>query len=328
MESYLHLFETEQEFDAQYEGSGYTEPWVSYTMETSAVTFNKGPHDYSQDYLTFEILSAGNICWFVEEESENPKTIEYKLNDGNWTSLTPKDDSSAIISVVPGDKVMFRGNNATYMDSDTGGYNKFEGSTAVFNLCGNIMSLVAGDNFATATTLTGTYNFATMFNYTSAVSASNLILPATALTEYCYMSMFEGCGSLIQAPELPATTLAEVCYQNMFQGCTSLTTAPAILPATTLADSCYQYMFYGCTSLTSAPELPATTLADNCYEGMFDECENLNYVKCLATDISAEGCTSDWLHHVSSTGTFITPSSTQWTTGVSGIPTGWTRVNA
>ena len=127
---------------------------------------------------------------------------------------------------------------------------------------------------------------------------------------------------------LPATTLADGCYGDMFRNCTSLTTAPA-LPATTLADRCYQNMFMSCTSLTTAPELPATTLANSCYGGMFWDCTNLNYIKCLATDISASGCINYWLNGVSSTGTFVKASSmTSWTTGVSGIPTGWTIIDA
>ena len=86
--------------------------------------------------------------------------------------------------------------------------------------------------------------------------------------------MFDGCTSLITAPELPATTLASSCYDSMFKNCSSLTTAPS-LPARTLANSCYNSMFSGCTSLTTAPSLPATTLAESCYWCMFYGCANL-----------------------------------------------------
>lgn len=73
--------------------------------------------------------------------------------------------------------------------------------------------------------------------------------------------------------------------------------------------------------------LPATTLAAYCYYGMFNGCENLSSVTCLATDISAENCTVDWLKGVSSTGTFTKASSmNDWTTGENGIPSGWTVV--
>ena len=147
-------------------------------------------------------------------------------------------------------------------------------------------------------------------------------LPATTLAEYCYYDMFSGCTSLTQAPELPAKTLAYSCYGSMFRGCPSLTTAPE-LPATTLADWCYGYMFQGCTSLTTAPELPATTLAYSCYEYMFRGCSNLNYIKCLATDRSATSCTYNWVLGVSATGTFVKAADTSWSTGTSGVPSGW-----
>ena len=88
-------------------------------------------------------------------------------------------------------------------------------------------------------------------------------------------------------------------------------------------------MFNGCTSLTTAPELPATTLAEYCYRYMFNGCTSLNYIKCLATDISAIGCTTDWVNGVSSTGTFVKKAAmTGWTRGKNGIPTGWTIQNA
>ena len=149
-------------------------------------------------------------------------------------------------------------------------------------------------------------------------------LPATTMALNCYNSMFETCTSLTTVPELPATTLASRCYYRMFHGCTALTSAPE-LPATTLAENCYGSMFETCTSLTTVPELPATTLTNMCYYYMFDGCTHLNYIKCLATDISASSCTSNWVRGVASTGTFVkNPNMSSWTTGDNGIPSGWT----
>ena len=111
----------------------------------------------------------------------------------------------------------------------------------------------------------------------------------------------------------------------MFDSCTSLTVAPSKLPATTLVDSCYKYMFNGCTSLTVAPELPATTLAETCYICMFYGCTNLSSITCLATNISANGCTANWVKGVIASGTFTKAASmSSWTTGNDGIPSSWT----
>ncbi len=151
-------------------------------------------------------------------------------------------------------------------------------------------------------------------------------LPVTTLVESCYSGMFRYCTGLTEAPELPATTLARECYSGMFQGCTGLTEAPA-LPATTLAENCYSSMFYGCSGLTEAPALPAMTLVRGCYSGMFADCKNLSCVTCLATDISGINCTPNWLYNVAATGTFIKAKSVDWSTGISGIPEGWTVVD-
>jgi hypothetical protein len=62
---------------------------------------------------------------------------------------------------------------------------------------------------------------------------------------------------------------------------------------------------------------------------MFSNCTNLNHITCLATNISASICVSNWTKMVASTGTFIKhPSMNDWTTGTSGIPSGWTVVDA
>ncbi len=176
-------------------------------------------------------------------------------------------------------------------------------------------------------------------------------LPATTLVDNCYQEMFSACSSLASAPELPATTLADWCYNLMFSGCSSLTTPPELpvtnlkqhcygsmfyscknlavapeLPATNLKRYCYDSMFYGCTSLTSAPDLPAATLEGYCYREMFKGCSSLNSVTCLATDISATDCTTDWLDGVAATGTFTQAPGVAWPTGANGIPSGWTVV--
>ena len=519
MSKYLHYFEAEGAFENAYYGEKYHEPWVSRTidwdLETDRVDYNMSEEEKRDRYkkipLTFEITSDGDIRW-VASATTFTKTIEYKKNDSEWASITSNTGASApSISVVSGDTIQFRGDNATY-SSGYGRNNCFSGTTCGFKIKGNIMSLIDSTGFTTALTLTDGYNFNGLFlNCSYLTDASKLVLPATALTQGCYrsmfakcwrlaevpelpattlasecyqgmyagcpitaapelpaltgatycyggmfsgctllssppviklttldsqccISMFEGCRSLTTAPELPATILATSCYASMFRGCSSLTTAPELpatilagscystmfagctslttapeLPASALVSSCYQYMFSGCTSLTTAPELPATTLANYCYRGMFNrctgltttpailpattlaeycydgmfsqcyglttapvlpattlanycydamfnqctgltaapelpattlanycyrsmfyECFNISYIKCLATNISASNCTSQWVAGVQTTsGTFVKNANmSSWTTGFNGIPSNWTVQDA
>lgn len=41
MSKYLHTFDTDSQFEAEYTGPDYKEPWVSYTRENHEVNFNK-----------------------------------------------------------------------------------------------------------------------------------------------------------------------------------------------------------------------------------------------------------------------------------------------
>jgi len=179
-------------------------------------------------------------------------------------------------------------------------------------------------------------------------------LPATELAEACYFKMFSGCGELVNAtelsamtlapkcywqmfynckklqaaPDLPATTLAQDCYTSMFSRCENLSVAPEVLPATTLVKNCYNEMFYGCKNLEVAPELPATTLTPGCYYSMFNGCSKLHNIKCLATNIDADNCVTNWVQGVASSGCFVkAPAMASWTTGVSGIPADWIVMN-
>ena len=292
---------------------------------------------YSGQYLTFRAREAGTFSF--------SNAMSYSLDSGTtWTTL---EGGTSTPTIASGETVMWKGNSRPY---EGGGIGTFS-STGEFDVEGNAMSLLFGDDFEGETSLTGKdYAFQTLFNGCSnLISAENLVLPATTLADSCYNEMFFGCTSLTTAPELPATTLVDLCYYSMFRGCTSLTTAPSLpattladdcynemfmgctslttapsLPATTLATTCYAYMFNGCTSLTTAPELPATTLANWCYYGMFWDCTSLNYIKCLATNKSATYCTSYWVRNVASSGTFIKDANTTWPSGTSGIPENWT----
>lgn len=234
--------------------------------------------DYSKEYLTFIVTSGGTIVWRKAGSNAQNLSISYSINNGTWTTITASSTTGAAINVVAGDEVRFKGTNSSY--SKSGSYVtacRFAG-TATCCVCGNIMSLIYGDNFIGQSKLPSANTFCGLF--------------------FSYSKM------------------------------TSDEEHKLVLPATTLTNDCYHHMFYGCSKLTIAPELPAPTLKSLCYTEMFGGCSKLNYIKCLATDISADRCTNYWLNGVSKTGTFVKAASMEtWKTGSSGIPTGWTVEN-
>ena len=262
MGKYIKLFNTHAEYEAFIQTNDFIKPNVSHCVQEDDVHYN--PWTWAEEYLTFVAKESGTFTF----TPQNSNVISYSTDGGEtWTEGNN-------VSVSNGDEVLWKG-TMTPSSSYPYGIGNFV-SVGNYDVQGNVMSLLYGDNYKKQTDLTGKgYAFYRLFyQNTKVINAENLSLPATTLVDYCYQAMFQGCTNLTTAPELPATTLAYYCYNNMFNGCTSLTTAPT-LSATTLADYCYQYMFQDCTSLTTAPELPATTLAGGCYQRMFQGCTTL-----------------------------------------------------
>lgn len=266
----------------------------------STIIYQNAYENPSLTPLTFDIISSGTIYWKTTSSSFT-KTISYSKDNGlTWNSITPT-ESGASISVDSGDEIMFRGNNSVYHNGMSD-YNSFSSSTGTkFNSRGNIMSLVDENNYTGLTSISSNCFSSLFYSCTGLISVENLLLPITTLANSCYYGMFYGCTSLTQAPELPATTLAPYCYRSMFSNC---------------------------TSLTQAPELPAQLLVTSCYEYMFNGCSSLNYIKCLGNDRDGGRTTNEWVSNVSTTGTFVKDSTMSWSSGTSGIPSGWTVIDA
>ena len=258
--------------------------------EEDTVNFTYTTERDSACPLTFVVISGGTITW-RQGANATAKTISYSLNGGPWTEITSTTGGSDI-NVSKGDILRFKGNNTAYSNGAAYNYSNWFSGSAYFNTCGNIMSLVYGDDFADKKTLSSNATFSYLFFKAKIKDTSNIFMPATGLTNSCYTGMFVQCSGLTDGPkELPATTAPNHCYSYMFSGCTNLTYAPT-LPATTLGNRCYMYMFYYCTKIETPPELPATVMQPYCYSNMFYGCSGLKTAPALPSTTLAQGCYS------------------------------------
>lgn len=279
--------------------------------------------DMTSTPLTLEAVEAGTI----NIVNPNLLTIEYNKNGEGWTAAS---NNPISIGVAAGDQVQLRGDNQAYcLMTEFGEKPTQITATNDIYVYGNVMSLISSIGFVTLTTLpvvggSGPYDSDNTFAYLFTTSGEyldpvinttirnhptkDIVLPALNVTRCGYMYMFARCQNLTRAPELPATELGWGCYHQMF--CS--------------------------TAIERAPVLAAATVPHEGYSSMFDQCANLNYVKCLATDISAQGSTGFWLNGVAATGTFVKADGMDdWTVGpqdecgsIHGIPAGWTVKNA
>ena len=92
----------------------------------------------------------------------------------------------------------------------------------------------------------------------------------------------------------------------------------------------YYETFANCSHLEEAPYIPLLKISywglGQNFVNMFKNCTNLNKIECLLLN-PTEDSFSGWTNGVSATGTFVKHPNATWTTGTSGIPTGWTVID-
>lgn len=296
---------TLSEYQVSYDsGATWTTTGTSATTLIEADSTDCGyvPIDYSGQYFTTVARENGTFS-FAKSSANTNTDIQYSLDSGStWNTLA---SGSSTPTVTTGNKVYWKGTlNAVDNNSEYMGIGKFS-STGQFDVEGNTMSLLYGDNFVNQTTISDCA-LANLFSLcTTIINAKNMVLPATTVPYYGYYMMFFYCQNLLTAPELPATTLGNEAYDSMFRSCSNLLSSPE-LPAATLGIGAYDDYFY---------------------QSMFRECSKLKYIKCLATNVDTRYF-NNWLYRASSTGTFVKDANTTWPSGTSGIPSGWTIQNA
>lgn len=267
--------------------------------------------DYSKYYLTF-IAAQDNVQFSLSSNIENETTtLQYSLNNGlTWVSIN-SDELTPVINF--GQQISFKA-NIVPTESGVGTFS----STGYFNIKGNPMSLLLGDNYYEVYDISSYPNaFRNLFRENKfCKNAQHMSLCATTLSEYCYGHMFYNCSALETPPlKLPALSISVNAYRSMFNQCSSMIISPEIaatqcnnygcysmfqaskitdtpeLLFTTIGDYALAYMFYRCKSLINSCELLFTTIGNyGCYR-MFRECNNLVYTtsKLLPLNVPQHG---------------------------------------
>lgn len=163
--------------------------------------------------LTLEAIEDGSVSIV------NPwSTIKYKMNDGEFQTLTVKiqanvqakqsyEPTYASIQVKAGDKVSFFADGSEN-DIDNGKSMMIQAQKDCY-IYGNIMSLIDSSDYKSKTALNDRAAFAMLFRNNKHIknhSEKKLILPATTLTYGCYGRMFEGCSALTSVKQAAKKT--------------------------------------------------------------------------------------------------------------------------
>lgn len=314
MKDYIKFYK----YDADYQAAkpNLPEPHAVYCWETNIVDIS-APVFNEKQYLAFKAVD-GDATLTIKNKGGAAPQLYFSYDQESWTDWTAAGYGE--ITIYDGRKVYLKGNNAC-MGYNASKYSTF-GGTGKYEVSGSISSLLNGDDIFGNLTLSTTYSFAYLFNNNKQIiSANDLLLPYTTLTNNCYASLFQGCSALATAPaELPATTLANECYAYMFEYCV-FTEAPE-LPATTLGRECYSRMFQNCPSLTSVI-IYAESISS--YQCIWMFCYSSNVKEIILPNCTSFTSQSYFSNGVSSTGVLkCLRALTDIPRGRDGIPTNWT----
>lgn len=270
--------------------------WVDMDSSTNWIC-----DDCPQDINYFKTTALGTTQIFFNNHGQYID-MYYSLDGLYWS----KGEASPVLN--SGDTVYWKASGIT--PTSGSGIGSFDSGNYVnFNVGGNILSLVYGDDYSNHTTITNDYQFKGLFAGSGVYNAGALTLP-TNVTKGCYEGMFYECGALIVPPaELPATALTESCYKEMFKFCEGMTIPPSIHASTMAASACSN-MFDACSALINAPTLSATTLAPYCYSRMFGDCWSLQAAPALPATALTEGCYLNMFKNCLSIQTITLPAST------------------
>lgn len=257
-------------------------------------------HDYSKDYLTFEVLEDGNIFFVFNEsvKSDLLRYISYSTDNGeSWiTEENPyTEQEQGALRLSFGNQSQGSGNtdsieNAENIESDfeeiyidasdvaieIDKEDDNENSLSWKDIFGKksqnglvTIPVVAGDKiiFKGDATTYGVMNESSVPAYCHFGSDCKFNIYGNIMS-LCYGDGFKDKKKLMHECQFAAI------FRDS-SGCHVVDASNLSLPATELSESCYRTMFYGCSDLVSGPQLPATKLAPNCYKSFYYNCSSL-----------------------------------------------------
>ena len=192
---------------------------------TDKIIFEKTKPSTSQYFYIEDLSGEDNTIILRKVNGMAPTvTLEYSKDETNWSvwgQTSHYDDLT--LSLQANSKIYFRGTNNVFANS--GGFNYFKGTgnfgvggdvTTLLEPSGNVLDLSGRDYvfFGLFYVVSGSPNYL--------VSASDLLLPSTTLSDSCYGKMFMYDYFLLTSPVLPASILTPYCYEMMYFGCSRL----------------------------------------------------------------------------------------------------------
>lgn len=222
---------------------------VYYTCTTCGAVNNTRKAEYEAlDFLSMKAIGGNVTIGMSKTGTPADYDLQYSFDKTQWTSVALTATNNNIVVIPAGQTCYFRHGTGTAIDRISKSTDNYWTLTmtgsGTIDAAGNTMSLL---DVSVKKTNVKSFAFANLFRECEKLTKAPK-LPATSISERCYMGMFEGTG-IKESPDLPADAVIKGSYQNMFKNCQNLETAPKLL-ATRVNWVGYQDMFNGCKKIT------------------------------------------------------------------------------
>lgn len=261
-----------------------------------------------KDYLKLTAHSSGTFTFSIPA-SVSPSDlpyIAYSINGLTWTTVNNVANQAVTITTPTRAKnryVLIKSEAKRTAIADSDGDSTRISSTCDFDVSGNILSLLLGDNFEDDTTIDyydsneHNYMFARLFKQARIVHADELKLPITGVPYYCFRDTFRECTIMTLGPiKIPITKVAESGLRGMFGYCYTLTNMldiSSISGSLNLGINAFHYTFEKCYVMECYNPIDLISVGKGgLFRGAFIECSNLTNtpIRRLECDTMEDSC--------------------------------------
>lgn len=260
------------------------------------------------NYLCFTALEDGTFTFTIGANvpTSNLMYIEYSIDGGeSWTHTDNVDSERVVITtplVMVNEQVLWRGvgvSTSVSTANPTAPSDSVFSSSGAFDVSGCLCSLLRGDDASLYDELPqGASTFYGLFYVCSTIiNAKDLIFPSNT-REYCYKRFMSNCPNLLSISKLPANDITGQCYNSMFYGCTSLRNSPDVMATTGYGAYLCQQMFNGCLAMDYIKVLfiacPSSTAFMNWTTNVAASGIFVKHISATWTDTGVSGVPSNW----------------------------------
>lgn len=217
-----------------------------------------GRDDMLNTYFFVEDASGADNTLQIKKRNSSTTTItfEYSYDQANWSEPIETSTTATAITIPANGRIYLRVVNGVF----GGTYPNDIGASRVFNIGGNLFSLLYGQDFLEYTETETRFAFSHFFQGNTRIISAELLRlpPMTHVPAYCFEGLFQN-SSIQKLPERfldKVKSVEEGSFKSTFDSCKNLQKIPdgIFSQIENVASSGFANCFKNCSAITELPD--------------------------------------------------------------------------